>query len=76
MELLIKIIRNQKPAEGITGIVVDGPGSWPEIAAISDSKGELSFQVEEDGVYKVRLFTDVEKNISVKTGQPAIIELD
>lgn len=77
MELQIKVIRNHKPVEGLTAMVVDGPGSWPEIAAISNSKGEFSFQVERDGVYKVHLFSDDNvKTILVKSGEQLIIDLD
>lgn len=76
MKLHIKLTKDNAPAQDITAMVIDGPGSWPEIAAISNENGEISFQVETEGTYKVRLFKEDDvKTISVNTGETMVCEM-
>ena len=70
MKLSINITKGGAPLEGVTAMIIDGPDAWPEIAALSNEAGEVSFQVEAAGMYKVRLFTEnAEETIAVKTGE-------
>jgi len=69
MELNIKISRKGQPAEGITAMVIDGPASWEEIAAVSNEEGVVSLSVEAAGTYTVRLFVPTGTvDVAVKTG--------
>lgn len=76
MELDIKILKDGAPVNGVTGMVVDGPASWPELAAISNEDGQLSFEVDAPGTYEVQLFMeDSTETISVKTGETVTFQL-
>lgn len=76
MKLQIKITKDNIPIEGITAMVIDGPESWPEIAAISNEVGEISFQVDTKGSYKVRLFVENNtKTITVNTNEALVVNM-
>lgn len=76
MELDIKILKNGTPVGGVTGIIASGPGSWQEIAAVSNEEGNLSFDVDEKGTYQVQLFTEDHSDLlAVETGKTVIFEL-
>lgn len=76
MELDIKILKNGTPVGGVTGIIASGPGSWQEIAAVSNEEGNLSFDVDVKGTYQVQLFTEDQSDLlAVETGKTVILEL-
>ncbi|MCL6260961.1 carboxypeptidase-like regulatory domain-containing protein [Aquiflexum sp. TKW24L] len=64
MEIKGKVLaKDGSPIEGATVMVVDGPGSWNDMAAITSKNGEFSLEVDEKGVFKVSVFfNDKSKN--------------
>lgn len=76
MKLQIKITKENIPLKGITAMVIDGPESWPEIAAISNEVGEISFQVDTKGSYKVLIFVEnTSEIITVNTSEALVVNM-
>ncbi|MCH6233434.1 carboxypeptidase-like regulatory domain-containing protein [Cognataquiflexum rubidum] len=68
MEIKGKVLAKEgAPIEGATVMVVDGPGSWSDMAAITSKTGEFSLDVNEAGVFKVSVFfNNQSKNYSLE----------
>ncbi|GGW46426.1 carboxypeptidase-like regulatory domain-containing protein [Streptomyces griseoloalbus] len=67
-----------KPVRGATVHLVDGPGPFPDIAALTSGEGTFSFSVPVEGVYTVRCraLDDTLSQASARAtaGEPARVE--
>lgn len=61
--------KSGEPIQGSTAMVIDGPGSWVDMAAVTGQDGSFSVDVEVAGTYTLQIFKDGKsKTFQIKTG--------
>jgi protocatechuate 3,4-dioxygenase beta subunit len=54
----VVVDQNQLPLPEVTVVVLQGPGEYPDIAAITNEKGEFSFSELTPGEYQIKFMSD------------------